>query len=227
MAKAASASRNCRRRKASAPVGVFPEKASATRYVAEEAVANFAVRCTEKLRRQGSVCQGITVFAWTSKINENVLEQTIHDSLTLPIATNAQDEIVGAALAILRATYPKLIADGRPDRQQTWHSISKKLASSCGRSPRESSPAGSLRPDPPHQAEGALMKSHRRHQPQERLWHHKASHTRHPLPIRFETGSTCQSDSLTNINGNTEGENPMRCKISPFQKINRLHKLRK
>ncbi len=83
--------------------------------VIEEAVANFAVRCTEKLRRQGSVCQGITVFAWTSRFNEHVPEYTIHDSLTLPIATNAQEEIVGAALSILRAKYPKPMADSRPD----------------------------------------------------------------------------------------------------------------
>lgn len=82
----------------------------------EEAVANFAVRCAEKLRHQGSVCQGITVFAWTSRFNENVPEYTIHDSLTLPIATNAQEEIVGAALSILRAKYPKRMADSRPDR---------------------------------------------------------------------------------------------------------------
>ena len=82
----------------------------------EEAVANFAVRCAEKLLHQGSVCQGITVFAWTSRFNENVPEYTIHDSLTLPIATNAQEEIVGAALSILRAKYPKLMADSRPDR---------------------------------------------------------------------------------------------------------------
>ena len=84
--------------------------------VVEEAVANFAVRCAEKLRHQGSVCQEITVFAWTSRFNENVPEYTIHDSLTLPIATNAQEEIVGAALSILRAKYPKLMADSRPDR---------------------------------------------------------------------------------------------------------------
>ena len=84
--------------------------------VLEEAVANFAVRCAEKLRHQGSVCQGITVFAWTSRFNENVPEYTIHDSLTLPIATNAQEEIVGAALSILRAKYPKPMADSRPDR---------------------------------------------------------------------------------------------------------------
>lgn len=83
--------------------------------VVEEAVANFAVRCAEKLRHQGSVCQGITVFAWTSRFNENVPEYTIHDSLTLPIATNAQEEIVGATLSILRAKYPKPMADSRPD----------------------------------------------------------------------------------------------------------------
>ena len=84
--------------------------------VVEEAVANFAVRCAEKLRHQGSVCQGITVFAWTSRFNENVPEYTIHDSLTLPIATNAQDEIVGAALTILRARYLKPMTDSRADR---------------------------------------------------------------------------------------------------------------
>ena len=80
-------------------------------------MANFAVRCTEKLRRQGSVCQGITVFAWTSRFNGNAPEYTLHDSLVLPIATQAQDEIVGAALTILRSHYPKPI-DSRPDRPE-------------------------------------------------------------------------------------------------------------
>ena len=94
----------------------FAGKGISDKDVVEEAVANFAVRCVEKLRHQGSVCQGITVFAWTSRFNENVPEYTIHDSLTLPIATNAQEEIVGAALSILRAKYPKPMADSRPDR---------------------------------------------------------------------------------------------------------------
>ena len=94
----------------------FSDEGICDKNVIEEAVANFAVRCTEKLRLQGSVCQGITVFAWTSRFNENVPEYTIHDSLTLPIATNAQDEIVGAALSILRAKYPKPMADCRSDR---------------------------------------------------------------------------------------------------------------
>jgi DNA polymerase V len=92
----------------------FADEGIIDKNVMEEAVANFAVRCTEKLRRQGSVCQGVTVFAWTSRFNDHVQEYTIHDSLVLPIATDAQDEIVGAALTILRARYPKSVSD-RPD----------------------------------------------------------------------------------------------------------------
>ena len=93
----------------------FADEGISDKNVMEEAVANFAVRCTEKLRRQGSVCQGVTVFAWTSRFNDHVPEYTIHDSLVLPIATDAQDEIVGVALTILRARYPKSVSD-RPDR---------------------------------------------------------------------------------------------------------------
>lgn len=93
----------------------FADEGISDKNVMEEAVANFAVRCTEKLRRQGSVCQGVTVFGWTSRFNDHVPEYTIHDSLVLPIATDAQDEIVGAALTILRARYPKSVSD-RPDR---------------------------------------------------------------------------------------------------------------
>lgn len=93
----------------------FADEGISDKNVMEEAVANFAVRCTEKLRRQVSVCQGVTVFAWTSRFNDHVPEYTIHDSLVLPIATDAQDEIVGAALTILRARYPKSVSD-RPDR---------------------------------------------------------------------------------------------------------------
>ena len=93
----------------------FADEGISDKNVMEEAVANFAVLCTEKLRRQGSVCQGVTVFAWTSRFNDHVPEYTIHHSLVLPIATDAQDEIVGAALTILRARYPKSVTD-RPDR---------------------------------------------------------------------------------------------------------------
>lgn len=92
----------------------FADEGISDKNVMEEAVANFAVRGTEKLRRQGSVCQGVTVFAWTSRFNDHVPEYTIHDSLVLPIATDAQDEIVGAALTILCARYPKSVSD-RPD----------------------------------------------------------------------------------------------------------------
>ena len=95
----------------------FSDEGISDKDVIEEAVANFAVRCAEKLRRQDCVCQGITVFAWTSRFNGNAPEYTLHDSLVLPIATQAQDEIVGAALTILRSRYPKPI-DSRPDRPE-------------------------------------------------------------------------------------------------------------
>ncbi len=94
----------------------FSDEGISDQNVMEEAVANFAVRCTEKLRRQGSVCQGVTVFAWTSRFNESMPEHTINHSISLSIPTNAQDEIVGAALAILRRCYPKPFADSRPDQ---------------------------------------------------------------------------------------------------------------
>ena len=152
MAKAASASRNCRRRRASAPAGDFANEGITDKNVIEEAVANFAVRCTEKLRRQGSVCQGITVFAWTSHFNEHVPEYTIHDSLTLPIATNAQEEIVGAALSILRAKYPKPMADSRPDRPDMSFHFKKGWRYPVANLTRPSSPARPLRPHRPKQA---------------------------------------------------------------------------
>lgn len=103
----------------------FADEGISDKNVMEEAVANFAVRCTEKLRQQRSVCQGITVFAWTSRFNANVPEYTIHNSIVLPIATDAQDEIVGAALTILRTCYPKEINGSRPDRHDSEYHFKK------------------------------------------------------------------------------------------------------
>ena len=71
----------------------------------EEAVANFAARCAERLRRQKSCCQGITAFAYTSRFRTDVPGHVIHQSVTLPVAVQATDEIIGHALALLRANY--------------------------------------------------------------------------------------------------------------------------
>lgn len=163
----------------------FADEGISDKDVMEEAVANFAVRCTEKLRRQGSVCQGVTVFAWTSRFNENVPEYTIHHSLTLPIATNAQDEIVGAALAILRANYPKPLPrqSSRPPRAEL--PLQEGRSHPMANQPRPSPAARSLRPYRPPQAESPDG-SHQCHQPQEWSWHHPPGCARHRVPIRPE-----------------------------------------
>lgn len=117
--------------------------------------------------------------------NEHVPEYTIHDSLTLPIATNAQEEIVGAALSILRAKYPKPMADSRPDRpDMSFHF--KKLALSCGKS-HPTILASKTSSTPSTEASKKADGGYRRHQPEEWLWHHTPGHTRHRLPIRPET----------------------------------------
>lgn len=164
----------------------FANEGITDKNVIEEAVANFAVRCTEKLRRQGSVCQGITVFAWTSRFNEHVSEYTIHDSLTLPIATNAQEEIVGAALSILRAKYPKPMADSRsdcPDMSFHFKKAGVILWQISPDHPRQQDLFDPIDRSKQKKADGG----YRRHQPEEWLWHHTPGHTRHRLPIRPET----------------------------------------
>lgn len=74
--------------------------------ILEEAVANFAAACANKLRRQTCSCQGITVFAYTSRFRTDQPQHVIHQSVTLPIATQSSAEIVGWAVKLLRANYP-------------------------------------------------------------------------------------------------------------------------
>lgn len=83
--------------------------------ILEEAVANFASRCAEKLRMQHSVCQSITVFAYTSRFRDDVPSDFINQSLTLSVPTQSQAEIVGAALRVLRNNLPEADS-GRADR---------------------------------------------------------------------------------------------------------------
>ena len=70
--------------------------------VLEEAVANFASRCSAKLRKQKSCCQGVTVFAHTSRFRTDVPSHTINRSVSLPVAVQSSAEIISAALGMLR-----------------------------------------------------------------------------------------------------------------------------
>ena len=73
--------------------------------VLEEAVANFASRCSAKLREQRSCCRSVTVFAYTSRFRSDVPSHTINQSLTMPVAVQSSAEIIGAALHMLRTCF--------------------------------------------------------------------------------------------------------------------------
>lgn len=74
--------------------------------ILEEAVANFAAAGADKLRRQKSCCQGITIFAYTSRFRTDQPQHVIHQSVTLPIATQSSSEIIGWAVKLLRTNFP-------------------------------------------------------------------------------------------------------------------------
>lgn len=73
--------------------------------ILEEAVANFAARCSERLRQQHTCCQGVTVFAYTSRFRTDQPGHVIHQSVRLPVGIQASVEIIGHALALLRSQY--------------------------------------------------------------------------------------------------------------------------
>ena len=70
--------------------------------VLEEAVANFASMCATKLRKQRCCCQSVTVFAHTSRFRTDVPCDMIHATMTLTVPTQANAEIINAALTVLR-----------------------------------------------------------------------------------------------------------------------------
>ncbi len=72
----------------------------------EEAVANFTAICAQKLRRQHSVCQMMTVFAHTSRFaDESAPRKYIYNNVHLPVQTNSQQELVAYALKALHSEW--------------------------------------------------------------------------------------------------------------------------
>lgn len=73
--------------------------------IISEALATHAVRCAEKLRRQKSVAQFVTVFIHTDPFSPD--EKYIYKTytITLPVASNANVDLVKAALNGLRKIY--------------------------------------------------------------------------------------------------------------------------
>lgn len=73
----------------------------------EEAVANYAASCAEKLRRQKSVVQTLMVFLHTNEHRHDLPQYSRHLVIKLPVATNSTLEITRYALKGLRSIYRK------------------------------------------------------------------------------------------------------------------------
>lgn len=71
----------------------------------EEAVANFAAQCVRKLREQHTVCNSVTMFAYTSRFREDIPQSYLHRTVHLPVATSDLREIVSVAVSALRAEW--------------------------------------------------------------------------------------------------------------------------
>ena len=83
----------------------FPDNGLSELKVVEEAVANFAASCVRKLREQKNRCSQLTVFAYTSRFRYDMPSHTINRTVTLPMPTNDQLELVAAAAQALRAEW--------------------------------------------------------------------------------------------------------------------------
>ena len=68
-------------------------------------VANFALSAVEKLRRQGSVCLEMAVFAFTNRFKEGAPQTHGSSLVTFPDGTADHKAFVGAAVAAARELY--------------------------------------------------------------------------------------------------------------------------
>ena len=68
-------------------------------------VSNYAARCAEKLRQEGSVASIVSVFLYTNPFREDLPQYTSFMETRLPVATNSTVEIVKAAYEVLRQLY--------------------------------------------------------------------------------------------------------------------------
>ena len=91
-------------KKAIATTRAFGKKTSELKYI-QEAVSTYAVRCSEKLRKQHSVANILSVFIHTDPFNLNEPQENKSKTISLPVATNNSSEIVNYALFCLKSIY--------------------------------------------------------------------------------------------------------------------------
>ncbi|MBR2476009.1 MAG: Y-family DNA polymerase, partial [Bacteroidaceae bacterium] len=85
----------------------FPDSGLKELADVEEAVANFAAQCSRKLREQHTVCSSVTIFAYTSRFRTDILQNTIHKTITLQVPTNNLQELVSHSVEAIRSEWKK------------------------------------------------------------------------------------------------------------------------
>ncbi len=91
-------------KKAIATTRAFGKKTSKLELL-REAVSTYATRCSEKLRKQQSVANLLTVFIHTDPFNANEPQFNKSKTITLPVATSQNVELVKFALICLKSIY--------------------------------------------------------------------------------------------------------------------------
>ncbi len=68
-------------------------------------VSDFAAKCAEKLREEGSAAYDVTTFMYTNRFREDLDQYFPSATVRLDVAANSAQEIIGAALKALRTIY--------------------------------------------------------------------------------------------------------------------------
>ncbi len=91
-------------KKAIATTRAFGKKVTEL-HVLKEAVATYAVRCAEKLRRQQTVANLVTVFIHTDPFRPGEPQYSVSKTLPLPVASNSNQQLTALALTALEMIY--------------------------------------------------------------------------------------------------------------------------
>lgn len=68
-------------------------------------VSDFAAKCAQKLREEGTAAYEVTTFMYTNRFREDLDQYFPSATVRLPMAASSAQEIVGAALRALRIIY--------------------------------------------------------------------------------------------------------------------------
>jgi len=91
-------------KKAIATTRAFGKKINSYTYLCE-AVATYATRCSEKLRKQSSVASIITVFIHTDPFNSRDKQYNKSKTFALPVPTNSNYQLAHYAIIALKQIY--------------------------------------------------------------------------------------------------------------------------